>query len=148
VVKREFSSGGIVARKKGKAFYILLIKDSYGRWTWPKGHIEKSEASKDAALREIQEEVGLNDVKILEKVGQTQYFYKLKKVLRFKTVFLYLCETNRVGLKIQALEIDDAKWFTPKDALETVEYKGARQLLKKAIKRFVVINKLPKKDIT
>lgn len=136
VLEREFSSGGIVMRKKGRSFYILLIKDSYGRWTWPKGHIDKPESSEEAARREIKEETGLKDVRILEKIGRTQYYYRLKKSLRFKTVEIYLCETGEEKLNIQKYELSDGRWFMPKEALETVEYKGSRGLLQKAIDRF------------
>ncbi len=142
MAKREFSAGGIVIKKKKKGFSILLIKDSYGRWTWPKGNIKKSESPEDAAVREIEEEVGIKDIEIIERVGKTQYFYKLKNILRFKTVFIYLCETKDNKLRIQKSEIRDGKWFTPKEALDRVEYRGSKELLQKAIDRFATINKL------
>jgi 8-oxo-dGTP diphosphatase len=134
--KREFSSGGVVVRKKGRSFVVLLIKDGYGRWTWPKGNINRGESSKDAAVREIEEEVGIKEIAVIKKIGQTQYFYKLKSDLIFKTVFLYLCETKQARLKIQESEIEDGKWFAPADALKKIEYKGSGNLLKKALKAF------------
>jgi len=142
VAKREFSSGGIVARKRGKSLYILLIKDSYGRWTWPKGNIDKGESSEETAVREIGEEAGIKDVRILGRLGKTQYFYKLRNILRFKTVYIYLCETKQKRLAIQKSELMDGKWFTPREALERVEYKGAKELLKKAVKRYSLLNRL------
>ena len=146
-VKREFSSGGIVARKRGNVFSVLLIKDGYGRWTWPKGNIKKSESSKEAAVREIGEETGIKEISVLEKIGQTQYFYKRSGVLKFKTVFLYLCETKQAWLKIQESEIEGGRWFTPQDALSKVEYKGSKELLKKAIDKFAAIKNIPKVNI-
>lgn len=148
VVKREFSSGGIVARKNARGISILLIKDGYGRWTWPKGNIKKGESSRDTAVREIEEEVGIKDAKVLEKVGQTQYFYKLKGSLRFKTVYIYLCEViGSDKLIIQKSEIKEGRWLTPKDALSLIEYKGSKEILHKAIERFAFIKKLPKKNL-
>ena len=135
MAKREFSAGGIVARKHGKGFEVLLIKDGYGRWTWPKGHIDKDEKSQDAALREIKEEVGLKDIRILGKVGRSNYFFRLKGELIFKTVFFFLVEANKDDkLQVQRSEIKEAKWFKPAEALKTVEYKGAKQMLEQAIK--------------
>ena len=136
MTKREYSSGGIVVKQWGRGFRVLLIKDPYGRWTWPKGNIEKGETSKNAALREITEEVGLKHLKLLEKVGQTQYFYRLKGSLIFKTVYIYLLISASPGerLKIQFEEIDAGKWFNPKEALKKVGYKDASQTLKKALK--------------
>ncbi len=135
LAKREFSSGGIVIRRDGDLFSVLLIKDSYGHWTWPKGHIEKGESAKDAAIREIEEETGIDDATILSKIGNTNYYYKRDDLLIYKTVHLYLCETNKEELNIQMSEIKAGKWFTPKEALSRVEYRGAKGLLKKALSK-------------
>ena len=137
MAKREFSAGGIVFRKKGKTFEVLLIKDAYGRWSWPKGNIDKDEKSQDAAIREITEEVGLKQLRILAKIGRNNYFYRLKGDLVFKTVFFFLVEANgNQKLKIQKEEIADGRWFKPELALKTVGYKGAREMLEKAIEMY------------
>lgn len=117
---------------------VLLIKDSYGRWTWPKGKIDKGESSKDAAIREIAEEVGLRDIELIDKTGEIQYFYRLKGKLIFKTVYIYLFKLkSNENLKILYEEIQDGKWFTPREAIRKVEYKGAKAILKKAIEKFL-----------
>ncbi len=135
--RKEYSSGGVVIKKRAKGISVLLIKDSYGRWTWPKGNIEPRESPLDAAAREIAEEVGLKEVELLEKIGETKYFYKLNGILRFKTVYLYLCEDRKADrIKIQLSEIRDAGWFTPEEALQKIDYEGSKELLQKAIKRF------------
>ena len=136
-MKREFSSGGVVIKRQGRGLKILLIVDSYGRWTWPKGNIEKGESSKCAALREITEEVGLKNIQVLEKIGQNQYYYKLKNILRFKTVFIYLIEAKgNERIKIQKEEIASGKWLAPDIAIKKLDYKDADKLLKKAITRY------------
>ena len=137
MARREFSAGGIVLRKKGRGFEILLIKDSYGRWTWPKGHICEGEKSHQAALREITEETGLKEIKIIDKIGRTNYFFHLKGELIFKTVFFFLVEAaGNEKFKIQQDEIKDARWFAQEEAAKTVSYKGAKQMLEKAIKMY------------
>ncbi len=137
MAKREFSAGGIVFRRRGKGFKVLLIKDAYGRWTWPKGNIDTGEKSQDAAVREIKEEVGLENIRILAKIGRNNYFYRLKGDLIFKTVFFFLMEANsNEKLKVQKAEINDAHWFNPEDALKTLDYKGAKEMLEKAIKMY------------
>ena len=126
-------------RKKGRGIEVLLIKDSYGRWTWPKGHINKGEKSQDAAVREIKEEVGLQRIRILGRVGRSNYFYRLKGDLIFKTVYFFLVQAqDDEGLKVQKNEIEDARWFKPEEALKTVEYKGTKELLEKAVKMYAM----------
>lgn len=135
--KREFSSGGVVIKRTDAGFKILLIKDGYGYWTWPKGNIEKGETSQDAAIREIAEEVGLQYIKLIYKIDKTQYFYRLKGELIFKTVYIYLFELKKnEKLKVLKSEIADAKWLSPEEALKRIEYKGSRKILEKAIDTF------------
>ena len=134
MAKREFSAGGIVVKRERERLKVLLIKDGYGKWTWPKGNIEKGESSEDAALRETREETGLKKLRIIEKLNKIDYFYRLQGALIFKTVCLFLMETGgNEPFKIQTSEIQDAKWFTPEEALKVVAYKGAKEILKKAI---------------
>ena len=132
-LEREFSSGGIVIRTRSSKIRILLIKDPYGKWTWPKGNIDKEETSLQAAKREVGEETGLKKIKLISRIGQTNYFYKRKRLI-YKTVHLYLFEfIGKEALSIQKREIDDGRWFSEEEALSRVAYKGAKELLKKAI---------------
>ena len=94
MTKREVSAGGVVFRKDGK---ILLIKDSYGRWAFPKGLVEKGEKNEQTAIREVKEEVGLKELKIIASLGQIKYFYKLKGEGIFKIVYFFI--QNFVSVK-------------------------------------------------
>jgi len=121
MMNREISAGGVVAKIQKGNLELLLIKDSYGRWTWP-------------TIREIGEETGLEAIEVIKQIGKTQYFYRLKGRLIFKTVFVFLFRLIKdQKLKIQTEEIQAGKWFSPEDALKRVEYKGSREILKKAI---------------
>ncbi len=143
--EREFSSGGVVVKRYGSKVQILLIKDPYGKWTWPKGKIEKREKPLDAAKREIREETGLKNIQAVSKIGQTNYFYRRNKKLIYKTVYLYLFEfSGKEALLIQKSEIEDGRWFSKEVALSKVGYKGAGDLLKKAIRIFRRDNKMSK----
>ena len=76
-MKREFSAGGIVVNNKGQVLLIqnVSIKDhKINYWGFPKGHIEEGESSKDAAIREVEEEGGVKAV-VITKLGDTKYVY-------------------------------------------------------------------------
>lgn len=137
MAEKEISSGGVVVRRTDLGLRVLLIKDSYGHWTWPKGNIEKGETPQEAAIREIGEETALKNVRLIDRIAEMQYFYKRNKKLIFKKVHIYLFEAEGDG-QIAALksEIEDARWFSSGQALETIEYKGAKAVLKKALDRF------------
>ena len=93
-VKLEISSGGVVHRKPK----ILLIKDSYGRWALPKGKIEKGETPEEAAKREIGEETGIVDLKVIANLGKVKYFYQIHGQPIFKIIYIFLSFKNMYKL--------------------------------------------------
>jgi len=134
-MQKRTAAGGIVITREEGSVRVLLIKDSYGRWTWPKGHTEEDETPEETALREVFEETGLNRLKIISSVGKQEYWYTLEGEKIFKTVHIFLIEAAPgQKLSIQTEEIAEGKWLSPEEALETIEYEGSRDLLEKGIK--------------
>jgi 8-oxo-dGTP pyrophosphatase MutT (NUDIX family) len=132
--KREFSAGGVIYHRHDSKTHVLLIKDSYGRWSLPKGHIEKGETSEEAALRECSEETGipLKDLKIVEKLGDIKYAYQLHGKRIFKVVIFFLIESSSTKLSHQ-WEVQDARWFSADEAYDAIEYKNTKAVMKKAV---------------
>ncbi len=74
---------------------------------------------------------------MVTRVGQTNYFYKRRGKLIYKTVYLYLFKfVGKEALSIQKTEIEDGRWFSKEEALSKVDYKGAKGLLRKGIRAF------------
>jgi len=77
----EKSSGGIVYRKqKGKIEILLLEWENAKKereFVLPKGHMEDAETAKDTALREINEETGLDisDLEIIKFMSKINYSF-------------------------------------------------------------------------
>jgi len=134
--EREVSSGGVIIKRHGTKLRVLLIRDPYGKWTWPKGKIDKGETPVEAARREIEEETGLKSVELISKLGRTNYFYTRKNLI-YKTVHLYLFKfTGREAVVVDKSEIEDGRWFAVEQALSLVSYEGAKAFLRKAITNF------------
>ncbi len=74
----EWSSGGVVARRVEGSIHLLLIRDPYGRWGLPKGHIEDSETAEEAALREVTEETGLSRIELGPPLGTIDWHFRRK----------------------------------------------------------------------
>jgi len=140
-MKFQFSAGGIIYQEKQGEFYFALILDSYGKWTFPKGHIEKNEKPALAAKREVTEEIGINkliDIKLLDKID---YWFRLEGELIHKFVYFYLMKAPpKTVLKPEISEIKTARWFSPKEALKVLGYKkDSQKLLKKAFSELKIM---------
>lgn len=77
-VQREVSAGGIVYCRQGSGFVFAVMKDSYGKWTFPKGHVEKDEDIEEAAARETLEELGLDQIRLMEYLGKIDIWFRDK----------------------------------------------------------------------
>ena len=127
----EFSAGGLVINKSK----ILMIKVENLQkeivWTFPKGHIEKNETAREAALRELVEETGYN-CEILKPVDSVQYFFKDKDRLVKKTVEWFLMKPLE-KIKEPDPEVLEVGWREFKEAESILSYKNDKELLRKAI---------------
>ncbi|MDD3302681.1 MAG: NUDIX domain-containing protein [Candidatus Gracilibacteria bacterium] len=98
--KYEKSSGGIVYRKTNSKIEILLLKWKNSKqqeeYVIPKGHIEDGEIAKESAIREINEETGLNqeDLEVIKFITKINYTFKAGYLentpLIDKDVYLFL----------------------------------------------------------
>jgi 8-oxo-dGTP pyrophosphatase MutT (NUDIX family) len=137
-MNREFSAGGIVIKGEMGKTQVLLIKNMAMRdplksyWGFPKGHLNEGEGSKEAAIREVKEEVGL-DAEIIEKVGQSSYVFKVNGEKVFKIVTIFLMKADKQEITIQDLEIQDAKWVDTQEAFELLSFPNDKNLLEKAL---------------
>ncbi len=126
------SAGVIVCRKDKNGSFLFLLLRAYGFWDFPKGIVEPGEDPVDAAVRETREETTIDDLKF--KWGyvfkDTGPYNNRTKIARY-----YIAETltTKVELpvnpEIGKPEHDAYKWFTCKDALETVAPRVRNALL-------------------
>ena len=125
---KEFSAGGVVF-KNGK--WLIIKPTGTKRWQFPKGKIDKKESFKDTALREVEEEGGVR-VEIIEKIGNTQYFFVLKGKKIFKTVTFYLMKYLGDTKEGHDWEVEEAIFVSYKEALEKLSFKDDKKMLKRA----------------
>ncbi len=60
----------------------------------PKGHIEKGENPEQAALREVEEETGVDKLHIVKELPSTWHCYQLGEEWRLKRTYWYLMESE------------------------------------------------------
>jgi 8-oxo-dGTP pyrophosphatase MutT (NUDIX family) len=131
--QRETSAGGVVYRRADGVPLFLLIRDSYANWGFPKGHLESGERAEDAALREVQEETGLRDLVLRGSVGTIDWYFRFRGRLIHKVCHFYLVETTEAETAPQRAEgITACRWVSYDDAVESISYANARQVLLRA----------------
>lgn len=93
---------------------FLLSRISYGPqcWVFPGGGVRKKEAFKDAALREVYEEVGI-------RLADAELFYEYFFDGRHH-VQCFFAEVTSGDFVIDGTEIAEARWFG-KDELTTIK---------------------------
>lgn len=80
------AAGGLVVNSKNELLFIFRG----GKWDLPKGHIEKGEGKKDAAIREVEEECGITDLTLDKFLTTTYHTYIQKSELCLKVTHWYL----------------------------------------------------------
>jgi 8-oxo-dGTP pyrophosphatase MutT (NUDIX family) len=85
----------------------------------PKGKIDKGESKEMAAVREVQEETGLNEVELLDFITETYHTYRTGKQKRIlKRTYWYKMRTIETDLVPQTEEdIEQAIWIRKDDFL-------------------------------
>ena len=129
----EERSAGAVTFYKGRGnIEFLLLHYGKGHWGFPKGHIEANETEMQAMLRELEEETGIKDAKIVPnfKESITYFFMENGKKIRKQVVF-FLVESKTKDVKL-SFEHTGYAWAPYEKAIETLTFKNARGILKKA----------------
>ncbi len=131
-LKRIFSAGGIVIKKDDGNIKVLISQHSkHLGWDFPKGHIESGESSEQAALREVEEETGVR-AEIIERVGETKYFYFEDGERVFKTVIFFLMKYVGEGEATTAFEVSDMAWLSVDEVEEKLTFKDTKKLWEEA----------------
>lgn len=136
-VVRETTSGGVIFRRDKKGgLQILLIKDAKHRWTIPKGHVEPGEEPRQTAEREINEETGLQEMKVYNWLGKVNFRYRRAHTLVLMTMHIYLVEGLGDTDKLHPEDwLTDIKWLPAADAVDKIAYDDIGKLILLGMKR-------------
>jgi 8-oxo-dGTP pyrophosphatase MutT (NUDIX family) len=131
--RRESSAGGVVFRVSDGRPLFLVIRDSYGHWGFPKGHLERGERADTAALREVMEETGLRSVSVVGPIGTIDWHFRFRGALIHKDCQFFLMESATDVTKPQRSEgITACRWATGEEARDLIAYENARGVLARA----------------
>jgi len=129
---RATSAGGIVVRRTDQGIEVVLGGRRRERdgiaWTLPKGTPDGGETREETALREVREETGL-DVRIVQFVGDIEYFFVQGGTRYHKTVHYFLMEATGGDLANHDHEFEEVRWVSLDEAEALMTYPTERQIL-------------------
>lgn len=137
----ETSAGGVVYRRLAGVVRYLLIRDPYGNWGLPKGHVEGAESPEEAARREVSEETGLPRPRVVRELPTIDWYFRSRGRLIHKTCHFFLMESVAGEPVPQLAEgITDCVWEEAGSALRTITYDNARAVLRAATEAIEELN--------
>ncbi|MEN9611494.1 MAG: hypothetical protein RLZZ628_2308 [Bacteroidota bacterium] len=122
------AAGGVVENADGKT--LLIFRRNF--WDLPKGKIDKGETKEHAAVREVQEETGIQQIELLNPIRTTYHTYPQKEKRILKETFWFKMKTQETDLLPQTEEdIEQAIWVDLKTFLtpELPIYKNILEVL-------------------
>jgi 8-oxo-dGTP pyrophosphatase MutT (NUDIX family) len=105
-----------------------------GKWDLPKGKIDAGENIEDAAMREVEEECGINGLRIIKPLPTTFHAYKVRNFDFLKITYWFEMHTDFVGLLKPQVEemITEVKWqaLSIADVGDMDTYESIKNLLR------------------
>jgi 8-oxo-dGTP diphosphatase len=122
------AAGGVVWRRCGEgAFEVLVVhRPRYDDWSLPKGKADPGESDADCALREVEEETGLN-CRLGPELLSTSY---RDNKGRPKTVRYWAMEPVSGGDRFAPnAEVDEIRWLPAPEAVKLLSYDHDRPIV-------------------
>ncbi|MDO8628069.1 MAG: NUDIX domain-containing protein [Candidatus Diapherotrites archaeon] len=122
------ASGGIVKNEKDE---LLLIYRNH-HWDLPKGKMEKGETPAETALREVEEECGVKNLKIIKQLSSTYHIFFQNNECMKRTYWFEMTCKDSAKLTPQAEEgIKEAKWMSKEEVKKIANkiYPSLREIL-------------------
>jgi ADP-ribose pyrophosphatase YjhB (NUDIX family) len=123
----------VVDRNGGAPRAALIARhDRRGRlvWSLPKGHVEPGETAEDAAVREVQEETGIQGT-VLAPLGVIDFWFVAEQRRIHKTVHHYLLEAVGGELSDEDVEVVEVAWVPLEELTTRLAYADERRLIER-----------------
>jgi mutator protein MutT len=107
------AAGGLVENEKGEILFIFRR----GKWDLPKGKIDPGETLEECAIREVEEETGITNLRLIKFLLVTYHDYteggmKIKKESHW---FLMNASSQQALVPQLEEDISEIRWIAPAD---------------------------------
>ena len=133
--RSEFSAGGVVVRDAPEGVEVALAARRTRKgdlaWGLPKGLIERGEQPEQTALREVQEETGVQ-AEIIRPLGQISYRFVWEGERVRKKVAFFLMRAVGGDTSLLDSEMEEIRWFPLHQAVKKASYPSERDVIGRA----------------
>lgn len=131
----DYSFGVVVVVKTENETKFLIVHQTNGHWSFPKGHREGEETAEESARRELWEETGIKDAKLdLSKEFYEEYTFTKDGVEYHKKNTFFVGFLDReIEFLPQEAEVSECKYATFEEAMEIFEYEDTKSLLREVV---------------
>lgn len=132
------------AVNKSRTKVLMIYHNIYNSWAWTGGHADGEENLLDVAIRELKEETGVSNIKLVtEDILALDVLHVERHIKRGKFVpshmhlnLTYLLEVDeRDQLKVKEDENKGVKWISIDDIFDMVSEEGMKTVYKKLIEK-------------
>jgi 8-oxo-dGTP pyrophosphatase MutT (NUDIX family) len=126
------SAGAILFRDTRGEREYLLLKSRPGDWEFPKGGVEGEEELQQTAIREVKEEAGIDDFRLIDGFREEyDYVFEAGGDTIHKTVHLFIARSFEASAELST-EHRDLQWRDYDQALNTITQDGPREIFEQA----------------
>ena len=135
-IQEAVSAGGVVWRRgDGNRIEVVVCGRRADRvWGLPKGTPDAGEHIEQTALREVQEETGLQ-VCLGERLHSIEYWFTAGGVRFHKRVHHWMMEPVGGDVSQHDHEFDDVRWLPAAEAHARLTYDGEKGLIAEAARK-------------
>jgi 8-oxo-dGTP pyrophosphatase MutT (NUDIX family) len=128
---RYHAAGGVVVDGDR---VLILLRPSRDEVRLPKGHIERGESARQAALREVTEESGYADLDVIADLGHqvVEFDYRDAHIVRDEQYCLmHLASPRRVARSTRETQFEPT-WMSWPEAEQALSFSAEREWLRRA----------------
>lgn len=112
---------------------FCLVRHAKGHWGFPKGHPDASESLEETARRELEEETGINVVRLdIRHAFEEQYSFRHQEQIVDKRVTYFVGYVDAIDAETPQgfkSEIPESRWLGIIETRDLLTFEQAKRLL-------------------